>query len=82
MEPSLAAIEVGGTVDENRQLRLDQELPITGPRRVRVIVLFPAEEEPDEREWLYAAARNPAFASLRDAEEDIYSLSDGKPFDD
>jgi hypothetical protein len=35
----------------------------------------------DEAIWLYAASRNPAFASLADASEDIYSPYDGKPFD-
>jgi len=35
----------------------------------------------DEATWLYAASRNPAFASLVDASEDIYSLADGKPVD-
>lgn len=37
----MAAIEVTGTVDENRHLCLDGELPITGPARVRVIILYP-----------------------------------------
>ena len=34
----------------------------------------------DEATWLYAASRNPAFTSLADASEDIYSRDDGKPF--
>ncbi|MCI0562470.1 MAG: helix-turn-helix domain-containing protein [Nitrososphaera sp.] len=36
----------------------------------------------DEAEWLQAAARNPAFDSLNDPAEDIYSLADGEPFRD
>ncbi|MCT7950787.1 Z1 domain-containing protein [Ancylothrix sp. C2] len=39
-------------------------------------------EEIDEQEWLHAAANNPVFAFLHDAEEDIYTLADGKPFND
>jgi hypothetical protein len=35
----------------------------------------------DEATWLYAVSRNPAFASLHDASEDIYTIQDGKPFD-
>ncbi|HOU12085.1 MAG TPA: hypothetical protein PKZ84_03140 [Anaerolineae bacterium] len=35
-------------------------------------------DEIDEVEWLYAAAHNPAFDFLRDPEEDIYTLADGK----
>ena len=41
-------------------------------------------EEPDlnEAECLQAAAANPAFDSLKDPGEDVYTLSDGEPFDD
>jgi hypothetical protein len=78
----LKAIEVGGTIDEQRRLRLDEPLPIAGPSRVRVIILIPEETGIDEKEWLQAAASNPAFDSLKDPEEDIYTLADGKPFYD
>jgi hypothetical protein len=82
MEDVMTAIEVTGTIDEHRQLQLDSLLPISGPMRVRVIVLYPLGEEWDETEWLQAAARNPAFDFLNDPEEDIYSLADGQPFYD
>jgi hypothetical protein len=36
----------------------------------------------EEHEWLKAAIRNPAFDSLRCPEEEIYTLKDGKPFED
>jgi len=81
MEATLTAIELTGTVNERRQLQLDDLLPIAGPRRVRVIVLYSAGEDGDEAEWLQAAASNPAFAVLKEASEDIYSVNDGKPFD-
>ncbi len=80
MEATLTAIELTGTIDEQHQLRLDEALPITGPRRVRVIVLYQLDREWNETEWLQAAARNPAFEFLNDPAEDIYSLTDGKPF--
>jgi tetratricopeptide (TPR) repeat protein len=38
--------------------------------------------EIDEHEWLRAATSNPAFDFLKDPEEDIYTLADGKPFND
>jgi hypothetical protein len=82
MEATLTAIETTGTVDEHSQLQLDGSLPISGPVRVRVIVLYPHDDDWDEKEWLRAAAHNPAFAYLRDSAEDIYSLSDGEPFRD
>jgi len=36
----------------------------------------------DETKWLQEAAANPAFDFLKDPEEDIYTLSDGRPFYD
>lgn len=39
-------------------------------------------DEIDEQEWLQAAASNPVFDFLKDPEEDIYTLADGKPFND
>jgi len=82
MENTLTALEVTGTIDEQRQLQLDRQLPIAGPMRVRVIVLYPLNDAWDEKEWLRAAASNPAFDFLKEPEEDIYTLADGKPFDD
>ena len=40
------------------------------------------ENDFDEKEWLYAAAINPAFESLRESQEDIYTITDGQPFHD
>lgn len=82
MESAMTAIEMTGTVDAQRQLQLDGALPVPGPIRVRVLVLYPLSETCDEVEWLQAAARNPAFTSLGNPEEDIYTLADGKPFHD
>lgn len=82
MENPLTAIELTGTIDAQHQLRLDEALPVSGPRRVRVIVLYPLDSDWDETQWLRAAASNPVFADLGNPEEDIYSLADGKPFDD
>jgi hypothetical protein len=82
MELTMTAIEMTGTIDKHHRLQLDGELPISGPRRVRVIVLYPLDDEWDEGEWLAGGARNPAFTYLHDPEEDIYSLADGEPFHD
>jgi hypothetical protein len=78
----LKALEVTGTIDEQRQLLLDEPLPIVGPSRVRVIILIPDEADIDEKDWLQAAASNPAFDFLKEPEEDIYTLAEGKPFYD
>jgi hypothetical protein len=82
MEIAMKAIEATGTVDEQGRLHLDEPLTILGPRRIRVILLFPEEADIDEHEWLQAAVSNPAFDFLKDPVEDIYTLTDGKPFYD
>lgn len=82
MEVITRAIETTGTVDEKRRLLLDEPLPIVGPSRVRVIILVIDGADIDEKEWLRAAAASPAFDFLKEPEEDIYTLSDGRPFDD
>lgn len=81
MDANLSAIELNGAVDEHGKLNLDQRLPIVGPRRVRVIVLYAADDELDENAWLQLASVNPAFKELKDSAEDIYSVDDGKPIE-
>ncbi|HKZ56659.1 MAG TPA: hypothetical protein VJ024_03050 [Thermodesulfovibrionales bacterium] len=76
------AFETTATIDAQRQLILDEPLPIAGPKKVRVIILLQEEPEIDEKEWLRAASANPAFDFLKGKEEDIYTLADGKPFHD
>ncbi len=78
MATSLKAVELEGMIDENRQLKIEGDLPIQGPQRVRIILLYPGNEDDDidEEEWLYAAARNPAFAFLKEDSEDLYTLQD------
>lgn len=82
METTMTAIEMTGRIDEHQQLHLDGPLPMSGPMRVKVIVLYPIEDEWNESEWVQAAAHNPAFDFLNDPEEDIYALTDGEPFRD
>ena len=82
MEQTLKAIEMTGTVDEQQHLQLDSALPIAGPIRVKVILLYPLSEDTDEAEWLHAAAKNPAFEYLKDSVEDIYSPTEGTAFHD
>jgi hypothetical protein len=76
------AIETTGTVDAQHQLRLDGPLPIPQDSRVRVIVLVPEAEDIAEAAWAKAASASPAFDFLKDAAEDVYTATDGKPFHD
>jgi hypothetical protein len=82
MEIVEKAIETTATINANRQLVLDEPLPIAGPTKVRVIILLPEEVDIDEKEWLRSASINPEFDFLKEPEEDIYTLADGKPFHD
>jgi hypothetical protein len=77
----MTAIEATGNVDAEHHLHLDGPLPI-GPGPVRVIILVPEVTEMAEADWAKAAAAVPAFDFLKDAAEDIYKISDGKPFHD
>lgn len=78
------AIETTATIDEKRQLVLDEPLPVVGPKKVRVIIIILLQEEIDidEKEWLKLASVNNVFDFLKEPEEDIYTSSDGKPFHD
>jgi hypothetical protein len=82
MSKTMKAVEIMGRVDSEGQLHLDEPLTAITPGPVRVILLAPEDEDIDERDWLKAAARNPIFDFLKDSEEDVYTISDGKPFDD
>lgn len=77
----MKAIEVVGTIEEDRRVRLDQPLPPGVAGRVRLIILV-GDDEPSDREWLHAATHGGAFDFLSATEEDRYTLRDGRPFDD
>ncbi len=80
MEATMTAIEVTGIIDEHNRLQLDNLLPVRGPKRVRVIVLYLPDDEFDEDEWLTSVTHSPAFDFLADPSEEIYNVTDGKPF--
>lgn len=75
----LTAVETTGTIEQDGKIVIDEIFPVDAPISVRVIVLFPETDDLNENEWRQAASKNEAFEFLNDAEEDIYSLTDGKP---
>jgi hypothetical protein len=77
----MKAIEVAGTIEEDRHVRLDEPLPPGVAGRVRLIILV-GEDEPSDQEWLHAATQGGAFDFLNAPAEDRYTLRDGRPFDD
>ena len=77
----LTAIETTGTIEQSGRIVIDETFAVNTPTLVRVIVLFPASEDLNEREWLQAASKNEVFDFLNDPHEDTYALGDGKPLD-
>ncbi len=81
----MKAYELPATVMANGSLTWpDFQLdPALKDAQVRVIILVEETKDDGEikdDEWVRAAARNTAFDFLHDLEEDIYTVSDGKPF--
>ncbi|HYJ90098.1 MAG TPA: hypothetical protein VEV84_02205 [Pyrinomonadaceae bacterium] len=74
------SIETTATVETNRHLVLDDEIPAPISKRVRVIVLL--DEDIEENQWLRSAAADDVFEFLADDAEDIYSANDGSPLED
>lgn len=80
----LRSIEV--TIEKDGTVRLPKKLKLSGPRRAILTILdekLPVvgiDDELNETEWLKVSMSNPAFDYLRDPEEDIYTIRDGKPF--
>jgi hypothetical protein len=77
----LTAIETTGTIERNGRIVIDETFSVNAPTFVRVIVLFPESDDLNESEWLQAASKNEVFDFLNGPDEDIYSLTDGKPLD-
>jgi hypothetical protein len=78
----MTAIEAHGIVDRDGRLVLKERLPFPPDAPVRVIVLAADDDDMGDRDWLRSAAANETFDFLKDPAEDIYSPSEGKPFDD
>ena len=78
----MKAIETTGKIDKKGFLRLDKPLRLK-EKKVKIIILMPEENEiEDEKLWLATISNNPAFDFLKDKKENIYSIADGKPFND
>ena len=56
-------------------------LPAGVSGRVRLLILI-GEDDLTEQGWMRAAVHGGGFDFLSPPDEDIYTLEDGKPFDD
>ena len=80
----MKAIEVNATIDSPYELHLSSPLIGVSSKKVKLIVLFEENtgEEINVQEWTKQAINNNStFDFLKAPEEDIYTLSDGKPYD-
>ena len=75
----MQALEVIGNIDKDGFLKLEKPLLLKN-RKVKIIILIPDDDVLDDSLWLRALAKNPALDFLNEPEEDIYTSSDGKPF--
>ena len=79
----MKAIEINTMTDKHGHLKINYPLN-TRERNVRVIILVDEiNDRVDEEElWMKSISSNPAFDFLEDPKENIYSLTDGEPFND
>lgn len=79
----MQAIELEAEIDYNGFLKIEKPLLFIKNRNVKLIVLIADEidELVNEQIWVKSIATNPVFDFLNDPTEDIYSLTDGQPFE-
>ncbi|MBU0695380.1 MAG: hypothetical protein KKE39_02485 [Bacteroidetes bacterium] len=75
----MKAIELKSKTNQSGRLKIDLDLNVKNSA-VRVLILMDESEE--EQNWATYALKNEAFDFLKEPEEDIYSIQDGKPFND
>ncbi|MBL7684804.1 MAG: hypothetical protein JNK65_02085 [Deltaproteobacteria bacterium] len=77
----MKAIELIASINEKGHLVHSQALPFKKESVVKVIILSsddPDNSVEDEISWIKFASQNEVLDFLKDPQEDIYSLSDGK----
>jgi len=78
----MRAIEINSKTDNKGHLKIDYQLD-KSDSNVRILILVDDNSDNDEEKiWLDSISSNPAFDFLKDETEDIYSISDGEPFND
>jgi hypothetical protein len=79
----MEAIEITAKTDKHGHLKINYP---TNKREsnVRIIILVDEKNDDvdDEKLWMNSISSNPAFNFLKDINEEIYSLTDGEPFND
>ena len=76
----MKAIETTGNIDKPGLLILDKKIDVDKKKQLKVIILINEDDEISESSWLTGLSSNPAFDFLKEDNENIYSLVDGKSF--
>jgi len=79
----MKAIELTTKTDKQGHLKINYPMN-KKESTVRIIILVDekSDEVDEEMLWVNSISSNPAFDFLNDINEDIYSLTDGEPFND
>jgi hypothetical protein len=79
----MKAIEITTKTDKYGHLKINYPMN-KKESNVRIIILVDEKNEDvdEEKLWMNSISSNPAFDFLKNIEEDIYSLTDGEPFND
>jgi hypothetical protein len=79
----MKAIEITTKTDKYGNLKINYPMN-KKESNVRVIILVDEKNEDldEEKLWMNSISTNPAFDFLKDSHENIYSLTDGEPFND
>ena len=79
----MKAIEITTKTDKTGHLKINYPMN-KRDSNVRIIILVDEknDEVDEEMLWLNSISSNPAFDFIKDSNENIYSLTDGEPFND
>ena len=80
---TMKAIEISTKTDKHGYLKINYLLN-NSDSNVRVIILVDETIDivDEEKLWMRSISSNPAFDYLKESSENIYSLTDGEPFND
>ena len=79
----MKAIEITTRTDKQGHLKINYPMN-KRESNVRIIILVDEkiDDIDEEKLWLNSISTNPVFDFLKDTNENIYSLTDGEPFND
>ena len=81
----MKTIETTGVINDSNIITINKNIAVKYLNKsVRLFILLQDNEKDtddiDEQLWLKIVSKNSAFDFLHDEDEDIYSITDGKPF--